>query len=68
MSALPPCQETGQQVGRDERGAPALDLADVGLLVVAADSRHQGSRPMITWPRVIAEKPNLSANHREKPP
>src|SRR5262249_48415077 len=33
----PPRQETGDQVGRDECSPPALDLADVGLLVLAAE-------------------------------
>ena len=44
MPALPPCQETGQQVGRDKRDPPALDLADVGLLVFPAKRQRTRGR------------------------
>ena len=67
MLAAPPGQRW-REVRRDERAAPALDLADMGLLVVAAGLEAGDSRPMITWPSVMASKPLTSKNQVAKPP
>ena len=63
-----PCQDTGQQVGRDECRPPALNLPDVGLLVVAAELQAPAVAADDHVAQVIAEKPHLSANQRAKPP
>ena len=57
MPALPPCQETRQQIGRDKRNPPALDLADVGLLVVAAEVQAPG----------VAADDHVAQRHRPEP-
>ena len=69
MAAASPRQQLAAEVGRKEGRSPPLDLADVGVLVVAEDVEADGhSGPRITWPSVIASNRRRSPNQVANPP
>ena len=68
MSTAHPGPRLAREIRRDKERSEPLHLADMGQLVARHESRHARSRPMTTWPSVIAAALTRQSNQRAKPP